>query len=82
MHGQEEFLAFALQYLYKDLHFVYYVKSILRFQENYHKLLYIQLCFGDLVEPIPMKKAKIEEPNVNIFQLTPVNVIFFLATGG
>ena len=29
-----------------------------------------------------MKKAKIEEPKVTIFQLTPVNIIFFLATGG
>ena len=29
-----------------------------------------------------MKKANIAEPEVTIFQLTSVNIIFFLATGG
>ena len=54
-----------------------------RFEEmNYHQLLYIQLCFTDPVEHIPIKKAKIEETKVTIFQLTPGNIIFFLATAG
>ena len=59
-------------------------------------------CLSDLVEPKPMKKAKIEEAKieeakvekakieeakieeakVTIFQVTPVNIIFILATGG
>ena len=73
-----KYLVCSLQYLRKDLHFGYWVKSMLDFNKwiimNYSIYILFQSSGGTQSYE---KKAKIVELKVTILQSIPVNIFFF-----